>query len=173
MKIRVTTKLLNIAGIKPVKDVSDPLEELPGEWYAASVSLLRQGKLAIHFLHYPTYISILIPGKSLNKIIPLLPAKVSAFLKRHGYEILEPEFKLNTEPEIYTTNSRSMLGHMNQIKYNLEYHFARAYTVNDIDYDRLEDIHFDYLFGGKNLGSRYIKPMEILDKLVKNRISNI
>ena len=59
-----------------------------------------------------------------------------------------------------------MLGHMNQIKYNLEYHFARAYSVNDIDYDWLEDIHFEYLFGGKNLGSRYIKPKEILDKLV-------
>ena len=165
MKIRATTKLLNISGIKPIKDVNDPLDALPGEWYAASVFLLRKGKLAVHFLHYPTYISIIIPGKSLNKIIPLLPGKISAFLRRYGYEKLESAFKLNSEPEIFTTNSRSMLGHMNQIRYNLEYHFAHAYSVDDIDYERLEDIHFDYLFGGKDFGTRYIKPKEILDKL--------
>ena len=63
MKIRATTKLLNISGIKSTKDESEPCETLPGEWYAGIMSLLRPGKFAVHFLHYPTYISIFIPVK--------------------------------------------------------------------------------------------------------------
>jgi hypothetical protein len=166
MKIRATTKLLNISGIKPIKDESPATETLPGEWYAAAVSLLRPGKLAVHFLHYPTYISILIPGKSLNKLIPLLQDHVSAFLKRQGYSRLEPDFQLNSDIEIFATNSRSMLAHMNQIKYNLEYHFSDAQSVDEIDYAYLEDIHFDYLFGGKNKVTEYIKPKDVLDKFL-------
>lgn len=166
MKIRATNKLLNISGIKPIKDQSEPVNSLPGEWYAGTVSLLRPGKLAVHFIHYPTYISIIIPGKSLNKLIPLLPERVSAYLKRHGYAKLDASFQLNTNPEILATNSRSMLGHMNQIKYELEYHFARAYSVDEIEYEHIEDLYFDYLFGGKDKPNKYLKPKDILTKFL-------
>jgi hypothetical protein len=172
MKIRATNKLLNICGIKSIKDESEPLDTLPGEWYAGTVSLLRPGKLAVHFFHYPTYISILIPGKSLNKLIPLLPENVSAYLKRHGYAKLESSFQLNTIPEVFATNSRSMLAHMNQVKYELEYHFARASSIEEIDYKRIEDLYFDYLFGGRNKGRKYIKPKDILDKFLIQRTLN-
>jgi hypothetical protein len=166
MKIRATSKLLNISGIASTKDESEPLETLPGEWYAGIVSLLRPGKLAVHFLHYPTYISILMPGKSLNKLIPLLPEKVSFYLKRHGYTKLESSFQLNTNPEVFATNSRSMLSHMNQIKYALEYHFAIAYSIEEIDFEHIEDQYLNYLFGGKYKGHRYIRPKDQLDKLL-------
>jgi hypothetical protein len=166
MKIRATNKLLNISGIHPIKDDSEPIEVMPGEWYAGTVSLLRPGKLAIHFIHYPTYMSILIPGKSLNKVLPLLPQRVSAYLKRHRFSRLEGSFQLDTKPEIFATNSRSMLAHMNQIKYELEYHFARAITVEDIDFEHIEDLYFDYMFGGKNKSRKYIMPKDILNKLL-------
>jgi len=166
MKIRATTKLLNISGIKSTKDESEPCETLPGEWYAGIMSLLRPGKFAVHFLHYPTYISIFIPGKSLNKLIPLLPQKVSSYLKRNGYSKLESSFQLNTSPEIFATNSRSMLGHMNQIKYAIEYHFAIAYSIEEIDFERIEDQYLKYLFGGKYKGRNYITPRDQLDNFL-------
>jgi hypothetical protein len=170
MKIRATNKLLHISGIVSTKDEREPLETLPGEWYAGIVSLLRPGKLAVHFLHYPTYISILIPGKSLNKLIPLFPEKVSSYLKRHGYTKLESSFQLNTNPEVFATNSRSMLAHMNQIKYELEYHFASTYSIEEINFEHIEDQCLNYLFGGKYKGRRFIRPKDQLDKLLLQQI---
>jgi hypothetical protein len=76
MIIRATKKLLNISGITSVKNSNDPNNIMPGEWYASIVSLQQPGKLAVHFLHYPTFISILIPGKSLNKVISQLKTSV-------------------------------------------------------------------------------------------------
>jgi hypothetical protein len=53
MKIRATKKLLNIARIKVIKDLSPLTDKMPGEWYSSIVSMGTPGKLAIHFLHFP------------------------------------------------------------------------------------------------------------------------
>jgi hypothetical protein len=165
MIIRATKKLLNISGITPIKNLNDPKKNMPGEWYASTISLQRPGKLAVHFLHYPTFISILIPGKSLNKVIPNLKPRTSALLKRLGYSDLEPHFQLDSKPDIFATNSKSILAHINQLKFNLEYHIAAAESIESIDYDRLEDIHFDSLFTDKLSPRGYITPKNILDNL--------
>ena len=169
MIIRATAKLFRISGIKPTKNLNDPLDKLPGEWYASAISMMRPGKFAIHFLHYPTYITILIPGKSLNKTIPLLPDRVSSFLKRRGYSELESQFKLDSKPEIFSTNSRSMLAHLNQLKYNIEYHFSLAETIESINYNKIEDIHQNYMFGSTSKPGDYVKSKEILDKLLTKK----
>jgi hypothetical protein len=168
MIIRATNKLLNNSGIKPIKNLSDPIDNLPGEWYAATISMLRPGKIVVHFLHYPTFITILIPGKSLNKVIPLLPDRTSSLLKRNGYSKLEFLFQLHLKPEIFATNSRSMLAHMNQIRYNIEYHFAEAESIESIDYDKIEDIFLDYLFGNVSMPSKFVTSLNLLDDLLKN-----
>jgi len=167
MIIKATKKLLNISGIKAGKDTSATLETLPGEWYAAPISLLRPGKLAVQFLHYPTYILIVIPGKSLKKLVPLLAKKISDFLNRHGFAELESDFQLNSPTEIFSTNSRSMLAHMNQIKFDLEYHIAMSESIEEIDYNRLEDLNTDYMFGGKNKDSKYIRSIDVLKRLME------
>jgi hypothetical protein len=165
MIIRATKKLLNISGITPNKNLNDPIKIMPGEWYASTISLQQPGKLAVHFLHYPTFISILIPGKSLNKVIPNLGQRTSALLKRLGYSVLIPQFQLDSKPEIFATNSRSILAHINQLKFNLEYHIADADSIESIDYDKLEDIHFDSIFTDKSSPRGYITPKNILDNL--------
>jgi len=166
MIIRATKKLLNTSGITPIKNLSDPNKNMPGEWYASTVSLQQPGKLAIHFLHYPTFISILIPGKSLNKVILLLRLRTTALLKRLGYSDLIPQFQLDSKPEIFATNSRSILGHINQVKFNIEYHIALAETIDSIDYDRIEDIHYDMIFTDKESPVGYITPKRILDNMI-------
>jgi len=166
MIIRATKKLLNISGITPVKNLDDPNKKMPGEWYASTISLQQPGKLAVHFLHYPTFISILIPGKSLNKVIPLLGQRTSALLKRLGYTDLEPQYQLDSLPQVFGTNSRSILAHINQLKFNIEYHIALAETIESIDYGKLEDIHFDSLFTDKSTSRGYITPKAILDNLL-------
>jgi len=166
MIIRATKKLLNTSGITPIKNLIDPNKNMPGEWYASTISLQQPGKLAVHFLHYPTFISILIPGKSLNKMILPLRLRTPALLKRLGYSDLIPRFQLDTKPEIFETNSRSILAHINQLKFNIEYHIALAETIDSIDYDRIEDIHFDSIFTDKLSPGGYITPKKILDNML-------
>ena len=92
MKIRATKKLLNIARIKVIKDMSPLTDKMPGEWYSSIVSLGMPGKLAIHFLHFPTLVSVIIPEKSLNKAIKELPNHLASLLKRQGFS--KNQFKL-------------------------------------------------------------------------------
>lgn len=162
MIIRATNKLLKTSGIKPIKNSDELLPDLPGEWYAGLISMGRPGKLTIHFLHHPTMISVLIPGKSLKKALKLFPDRVKNLLKRNGYSKLLFQFQLRTGFEVYSTNSRSMLSHMTQLSYNIEYHFALAETTEDIDWDYIEDVHFDHLHS-KN--KKHFRSKDILDGL--------
>jgi hypothetical protein len=168
MIIRATNKLFNISGIKPIKNLNDLLDKMPGEWYANTVSMNRPGKFAVHFLHYPTFISILIPGKSLNKVIPFLPVRVSSLLNRNGLIKLETQFQLDSKPEIFSTNSRSMIAHMNQIRYNIEFHLALAESIESTDYNKIEDIHLNYIFGTPSKPGKYVKPKNLLADLSNN-----
>ncbi len=136
---------------------------LPGEWYAGLVSTGKQGKLAIHFLHYPTMLTVLVSGKSLNKALPLFKARAENLIKRLGYSKLLFQYQLQTEPQIFATNSRSMLSHMNQLRISIECNLALAETVDDIDWDYIEEKHFDWLF---SKDKKYIKPADILEKLM-------
>jgi len=81
MIIRATAKLHNIARIKPVKNESLITESLQGEWYASLLSTGRKGGAAIHFLHNPTMISIVVLVRSLTKSLNILPVRVVSFLE--------------------------------------------------------------------------------------------
>lgn len=167
MKIKATKKLLNISGIKATKDPHPSGYELPGEWFASLVSMNRPGKLAIHFFHHPALITIVIPGKSLYKTLPLLPGRIASLLERQGYQKLEPLFQIHSEPEIYSTDSKTQLGHMNWLIYNIEYHLALAEKKEDIDFERIDDIHFDSMFSEKTSRRNYIRPKAILEDLAQ------
>jgi hypothetical protein len=166
MIIRATKKLLNTSGINPIRNLNEPEKNMPGEWYASTISLQQPRKFAVHFLHYPTYISILIPGKSLNKVIPQLKPRTINLLSRLGYPGLVTDFHLDSAIEIFQTNSPSILAHINQLQYNMEYHLAEAISIDSIDYDRLEDIHFDWIFTSVYNPGGYITPKKILDNLM-------
>ncbi|MEA1897842.1 MAG: hypothetical protein U9N53_09300 [Bacteroidota bacterium] len=165
MIIRATKKLMNTSGVKPVKNLKESDIALPGEWYAGLVSTGRPGKMLIHFLHTSTKLSILYPGKSLNKALQVFPGRVEQLLGRLGYSKLVFQFQLHTKPDIYTTNSRSMLSHMTQLKYAIEYSIALSETFEDIDYDEFEDSLSDMLLSSKG-PRRYEKPTDILQRLV-------
>jgi len=166
MKIRATKKLLNIARIKVIKDMSPLSDKMPGEWYSSIVSMGMPGKLAIHFLHFPTLVSVIIPEKSLNKALKELPNHLASLLKRQGFSKMLPEFQLSTKPEIYSTNSKSMLAYMNDMSYNIEYHLSRQRPIVEI-----EDIEFENLFGGKLGGVDYITPKKILSEFINKMVS--
>lgn len=169
MIIRATAKLLTIARIKPVKMEASINGPLPGEWYASLLSTGRKGGSVIHFLHHPTMISILVLGRSLNKALDVLPVRVHALLSRNGFSDLAQGFELFTIPKIVTTNSRSFLASMTQIKFDLEYNLALLEELDPSEINRLEDLYLKYLFGGKIAKAEsedYIRPVDQLKKLL-------
>lgn len=165
MIIRATKKLLNTSGIKPVKNLIHSDSPFPGEWYAGLVSTRRQGKMLIHFLHSSTKLSILYPGKSLNKALPVFPERLEQLLRRLGYSRLIFQFQMHAKPEIYATNSRSLLAYMNQMKYAIEYRIALAERLEDIIYSDIEDLLSDMLLSSTG-PRKYEKPTDILQGLV-------
>lgn len=167
MIIWATKKVLNLSKKPSVKNDQDESDSFPGEWYVNLVSLGQPGKFGLQFLHSPTYISVIVPGRSLNKVIGQFKIRVENFLLRHGYEKLIQHFSLDTHVQIYSTNSRSIQAHMNQIKLDTEYHCSEAESLDRIDFSWIEDIFIDYPFSSQKLSPGYHTSQEILNRFMK------
>ncbi len=168
MIIRATSKLLNIARIVPVKNLSSFDAPLPGEWYASLVTTGRKGGSAIHFVHNPTMISVVMLGRSLNRALEVFPSRAAALLRRYGFEELVAKFEFSSPIEIYTTNNRNILANMNQMKFSIEWEFAMAEEVEPAVLNRIENHMIKDLIGGKIAqGQDYIQPLERLKELLK------
>ena len=165
MIIRATHKTLNVAGLKVPKGSPIEITEMPGEWTAGLVSLGSPGKMAINYVHNTTRISVLINGKSINKTNTQLFEKVSNYLTRFGYSDLIQIFELNTPIEIYGSANKSVLAHMNELRRNLGYQFNRFSTAESLDFNRIEDIYFEYLFRIKSNGNNFHSTKKILADL--------
>ena len=162
MIFRATRKVLNLNRIKPERKDSQLSNDLPGEWYVDLISLGKPGKFGLQFLHHPTKISLLIEGRSIKKTFLDFKNHLTDYLKRHDYEFLIDKFEIDSELEIYSTNSRSMLAIMRQIKETHEYHCLYKYNSESIDFKWLEDIHLDFPFSTKDMGNKFTSPKQIL-----------
>jgi hypothetical protein len=165
MIIRATKKLLKISRIKPVDFENNSSQLLPGEWYANIIRTGYVGKLVVLFFHNYTKISIVCPTKSLNVAINQLPARVENYLIRHNFISLLDMFELGSEINIFSTNSRSTLAFMNQLMSNIEWHLSKAGSFDNIDYDKVEDIHSNFLYSIKGKSGKYESPLEILKQI--------
>jgi hypothetical protein len=170
MIIRATSKLLNISGIKPVKFSAPSTDVFPGDWYAKTVKTGHLGKIVILFFHNNLKISIICPTKSLNIAIKQFPDRLKNFLTRHDFEFLMDKFDLHSEIQIYTTDSKSTLAHMNQISFNIEWHLSNAVTMDNFNYDYLEDIQTEYLLPSNNKTKKYETTLDILKEIKESEI---
>ena len=167
MIIRATSKVLKLSKIKPETNINELKDSLPGEWYANIFSLGRPGKLGIYFVHHPTKITIILPERSIKKAIEKLSERVERYLQRHGHIDLFPQFKLERSTnDIFTSNSKSVLGHMNTIKWDIEYHCYQAESIEDIDFDWIEDIFYDYFFRTKEMKGGFLSTEKILKEII-------
>ena len=168
MIIRATNKALKMSKMIPVKMDSVLSDKLPGEWYVDLISLGKPGKFGFHFIHHPTLISILVPGRTLSTIFQSFTANVSDLLTRHNYSSLIPLFNLDSVPEVYATNSRSMLAYLRDIKYNTELHCKEKQTTEEVDFYWIEDICLEHSFGISGKPYKYSSSKEILDSFINS-----
>lgn len=162
MIIRATQKVLKTNKIKPQKKENESTPPLPGEWFVDVVSQGRPGKLALHFMHHPTLVSIIVPGKSLTKGVPIFIERLERLLERHDMTELTLLFQASGEPMIASTNSRRMLGLINSVAYTIEYHLYRQQFPQDILLNYIEDILIFNLYGKAGQTHLYEKPIENL-----------
>lgn len=165
MIVRATKKLLNTSGIDAVKKLDDTGDPFPGEWYAGLVPTGIPGKMVIHFLHTSTKLSMLCPGKSLNKVLPVFPERLSQLLQRLGFSPLFFQFQTQAKTEIYATDNRSMLGNMIQMKYLIQYHIALAEKFELVDFDGIEDLLSKTIVRTGKKRGEYVIPARLLKEL--------
>ena len=165
MIIRATSKLLNISGIKPVKFSDNSNDILPGDWYVNTVKTGHLGKLVTIFFHNNAKISIICPTKSLNLALKQLPSRAKNYLSRHNFQSLTDKFELDSDIQIFTTDSKSTLAFINQISANIEWHLCNAESLDTVDYNKLEDIHSDYLFSTNGKSGKYESTIDILKRI--------
>ena len=167
MIVRATNKILKISRIKTERSEDKNSKIFPGDWYANNIKTGHSGKLVTLFFHNHTKISIICSTKSLNIAIRQLPDRVKNYLNRHGFNSLIEKFDLDSEIKIYRTSSRSTLAFMNQLSANIEWHLSKADTLVDFDYNKLEDIHSDFLFSINGNPNKYETPIEILNRHIQ------
>jgi len=166
MIIRATQQLYRLSGVPSVKNSEEPPLSFPGEWYANFVERFDGRYNAIHFLHNPTRVSVLVPGPFLDQSIAGLRERAAAFLLRKGYGRLLFQYELLSPPVFYDTNSRSILASMNQMRYEIEYHLSMPETMKKINLDKIEEIEFDTIIRtGKKLMD-FTTPARILHELM-------
>lgn len=168
MIIRATSKTLNIAKIASVKNLAEIEGPLPGEWYVSLVPTGRKGVSAIHFVHNPTMLSVVVMGRSLNKALAEFPLRAAALLRRFGCVELMERFEFDSAREIYTTNNRGILANMNQMKYFIEWEFAMAEELDSAVLGHIENHLIKDIIGGKVAqGQDYIRPIDVLESLLQ------
>ncbi|WP_462317451.1 DUF6933 domain-containing protein [Marinilabilia sp.] len=166
MIIRATKKALNLSRIRPEKKDADLTEIFPGEWYVDLISLGRPGKFGLQFVHHYTKITILLPGKSVNKVYSEFKKSIIDYLERHNHQSLVEKFELDSNPEIFTTNSKSVLAHMKEVKWNNEYHCAHTFrNPEEIDFKWLEDLYYLAPFKSKFIDNKYLCTKQILESV--------
>jgi Domain of unknown function (DUF6933) len=147
--VHAVQKLLNTSGLKPALYVSAPSEgQHLHSWYVKLVPSGFAGKLFVMYVHEPSLLAVLTSGRSLKTTLPQFYERLPPLLRRHRFNpgFIKREAKLVQEGFIVSkTDSRSMLGHMNEMTFHLQCRFVYYSSFELIDLDEEEDILMKYL----------------------------
>ena len=153
--LHAVQKLLNTSGLKPVLYVSEPSEgQQLHSWYAKLVPSGFAGKLMVMYVHEPSLLVVLTRGKSIKSTLPQFYERLPLLMQRYGFNpgFTAQEMKLVQEGYVVSkTDSRSMLGFMNEMTFHLECRCENYLSYGGIDLDREEDIFMKWLSFDKAL----------------------
>lgn len=142
-----------------------------GEWYANVKSLPFRGKSVGIFFNVNTYLTILVPGKGARKMLPEFVERTGRLLQRLGVPqpLIDEEVEAMQEIRLLKTDSRSILGSMNDIGHHLDAHiyYDRIATADEIDWDRQELILTKNIYGAinKRMSEGVVYPKDLVKKV--------
>jgi hypothetical protein len=150
--VRATQKLINTQRIKPeIIDLKSENISVLSEWYANTITSSFKGKSFVIYVHYPSLITVIVMGKTINKTFSEFKERLNNLLARFSFpqSFLNEELLHFNNCKITKTNSRKMLGFMNSITDQI---ISRMYTyesISEIDFDEEENILMNYIHGNK------------------------
>lgn len=125
-----------------------------GEWYANVKSLPFRGKSVVIFFNVNTYITIFVTGNGTRKMLPEFVERTGRLLQRLdiSQHLIDRELEAMQEIRLLKTESRSILGSMNDIGHHLDAHiyYDRIASADEIDWDRQERILTKNIYGALN-----------------------
>jgi hypothetical protein len=140
--LRPTKKVMNIGRIIPDIIDDEVTESGPlNEWYVDIVGLGKPGKNALLFVHRTTYVTVIVPGNSLENSVPVFKERFQKILKRYeADDNLLKSIYSSLDPVIFAkTNDRKPLGVINQVKLEINTLFKSRFDVLTFaDWDWLE-----------------------------------
>lgn len=125
-----------------------------GEWYANVKSLPFRGKSVVIFFNVNTYITILVAGNGTRKMLPEFVERTERLLQKLEIpqNLIDEEMEAMKEIRLLKTDSRSILGSMNDVGHHLDatidYH--RIQSADQLDLERQEMILTKNIFGAIN-----------------------
>lgn len=148
--IHAVQKLLNTSRLKAPLYVSEASpSQVLHHWYARLISTGFPGKLLVMFMHEPSGLTVLVHGKSIQSTHFYFKDRLLKLMQRLGFsqDFIDREMILQEEGFVVgKTDSRSMLGRMNQMNYNIEYQCAKAASYEELPLAWMEDQIADYLY---------------------------
>ena len=161
--IHAVQKLLNTSRIQTGQYITKPADgQLMHSWYARLFSSTFPGKLMVMYVHEPSLLTVVCRGKTINGTWPEFVVRLPALLHRYHFNeaFIVTEMKEANGYIVAKTNSRSMLAHMNQMIFQLEYDCSRFPSYGSISQDLLEDRMMDHLYQSKQKGKLFTSAKE-------------
>jgi hypothetical protein len=140
--IHSVQKLLNTSRLEASLYISQPTQgQQLHSWYARLLSSGFPGKMMVMYVHEPSLMVVICKGKTIQGTWETFLKRLQHLLMRYEFPETFIQMELS-QTERYTvskTNSRSVLSHMNQIVFELEYVGRMAENYDHISLDSLED----------------------------------
>jgi hypothetical protein len=161
--IHSVQKLLNTSRLKAALYISEPCKEQHLHcWYARLLATGFPGKLLVMYVHEPSLMTIVCQGKTIQGTWNSFRERLGHLLQRFHFtnSFIENEMGQMEGYIVYRTRSKSILAHMNQMVFQLEYQCSRVANYDAIPLDLLENGMMDYLYQyGKRLHN-YRSPLD-------------
>jgi hypothetical protein len=161
--IHAVQKLLNTSRLKASLYVSEPaVGQLMHSWYARLLSSTFPGKLFVMYVHEPSLLTVICRGKTIKGTWSEFLTRLPALMQRYNFPeaFIKTEMNEATGYVVAKTNSKSILAHMNQMIFQLEYDCVQFYSYDTITLELLEDRMMDNFYQTGNKEKPYTTPKD-------------
>jgi hypothetical protein len=131
--IHAAQKLLNTSRIEGRRYVTAAGEgQMLQNWYARLVKSSFRGHLFTLYVHHPTLMAVLCYGKTIKTSFPVFLERLPMLLDRFDFPaaFIQKEMGLMDEVIVSKAGDKSMVGHMNNMIFDIEYQFGITEVVD-------------------------------------------
>jgi hypothetical protein len=138
--LRCTKRLLKQSGLSADEEPADAPTAPLGEWYANVAYLPFPGRALVVYVHAPSRLTVLVPGRSVRTTRDDFRQRTTTLLDRIGVPqpVIDAQQEAMADVTVLRTNDRSMLGSMNDIVQNVKYRAGQLRRFEAFDLSTVE-----------------------------------